>query len=88
MPESQGYSENSNTLVVEAEKLSYETLTQTNGMATVIRFQLRNPNVRAGDVLLVLVGSDIHFHGLIGKIENGWGIATDYRSQLLPCTVH
>ena len=86
MPE--GYSENSNTLVVEAEKFSFETVTQENGNATVIRFQLQNPEVRPGDVLLVLSGADIHFHGLIGKIEEGSAIATDRRSLLPSSMVH
>jgi len=80
MPE--GYSENSNTLVVEAEKFGFETISQENGNATVIRFQLQNPEIRAGDVLLVLSGSDIHFHGLIGRVEEGSAIATDRRSLL------
>jgi hypothetical protein len=86
MPE--GYGENSNTLVVEAEKFSFETVTQEDGNATVIRFQLQNPEVRAGDVLLVLSGADIHFHGLIGKIEEGSAIATDRRSLLPSSLVH
>ena len=86
MPE--GYSENSNTLVVEAEKFSFETVTQENGNATVIRFQLQNPEVRPGDVLLVLSGADIHFHGLIGKIDEGSAIATDRRSLLPSSMVH
>ena len=86
MPE--GYGENSNTLVVEAEKFSFETVTQENGNATVIRFQLQNPEVRPGDVLLVLSGADIHFHGLIGKIEEGSAIATDRRSLLPSSLVH
>ena len=81
MPE--GYSENSNTLVVEADQFSFETVTQENGNATVIRFQLQNPDVRASDVLLVLSGSDIHFHGLIGRVDEGSAIATD-RGSLLP----
>ena len=81
MPE--GYSENSNTLVVEANQFSFETVTQENGNATVIRFQLQNPEVRAGDVLLVLSGTDIHFHGLIGRVDEGSAIATD-RGSLLP----
>jgi hypothetical protein len=81
MPE--GYSENSNTLVVEADQFSFETVTQENGNATVIRFQVQNPDIRAGDVLLVLSGSDIHFHGLIGRVGEGSAIATD-RSSLLP----
>ena len=86
MPE--GYSENSNTLVVEAEKFSFETLTQENGNATVIRFRLQNPEVRPGDVLLVLSGTEIRFHGLIGRIEEGSAIATDRCSLLLSGLVH
>ena len=86
MPET--YSENSNTLVVEAETFSFETVTQENGNATVIRFQLQNPEIRAGDVLLVLSGSDIHFHGLIGRVEEGSAVATDRDSQLPSGLVH
>jgi hypothetical protein len=82
------YSENSNTLVIEADQFSFETLTQENGNAIVIRFQLQNPEVRAGDVLLILSGSDIHFHGLIGRVENGLAIASDSRSLLPSGSVH
>jgi len=81
MPES--YSENSNTLVVQAGQFLFETVTQENGNAIVIRFHLQNPEIRAGDVLLVLSGSDIQFHGLIGRVDEGSAIATD-RSSLLP----
>jgi len=86
MPE--GYSENSNTLVVEADQFSFETVTQENGNATVIRFQLQNPDIRAGDVLLVLSGSDIRFHGLIGRVDESSAIATDRRSLLPSGLVH
>ncbi len=86
MPE--GYSENSNTLVIEADQFSFETLSQENGNAIVIRFQLQNPEVRAGDVLLVLSGSDIHFHGLIGRVEEGSAIASDRRSLLPSGLIH
>jgi hypothetical protein len=82
------YSENSNTLVIEADQFSFETLTQENGNAIVIRFQLQNPEVRAGDVLLILSGSDIHFHGLIGRVEEGSAIASDKRSLLPSGSVH
>jgi hypothetical protein len=82
------YSENSNTLVIEADQFSFETLTQENGNAIVIRFQLQNPEVRAGDVLLILSGSDIHFHGLIGRVEEGSAIASDRRSFLPSGSVH
>jgi hypothetical protein len=88
MPDRPNYSNNSQTLVVDANEFSFETIEQANGRATVVRFQLDNPQVRAGDVLLVLDGTDIHFHGMIGMIsEDGQAIATDRRGSLLPATV-
>ena len=81
------YTNNSQTVVVDAAAFDFETLEQQNGNATVIRFPVENDEVRAGDVLLVLAGSDIHFHGMIGRIEDGHGIATDRRGSLLPATV-
>ncbi len=81
------YTNNSQTVVVDAASFEFETLEETNGNATVVRFRIDNPDVRAGDVLLVLSGSDIHFHGMIGMIEDGQGVATDRRGSLLPATV-
>ena len=81
------YTNNSQTVVVDAAGFEFETLEETNGNATVVRFRIDNPDVRAGDVLLVLSGSDIHFHGMIGMIEDGQGVATDRRGSLLPATV-
>ena len=81
------YTNNSQTVVVDASSFEFETLEETNGNATVVRFRIDNPDVRAGDVLLVLSGSDIHFHGMIGIIEDGQGVATDRRGSLLPATV-
>jgi len=88
MPETRpNYTNNSQTVVVDAATFEFETLEETNGHATVVRFRVDNPDVRAGDVLLVLSGSDIHFHGMIGIIEEGQGVATDRRGSLLPATV-
>jgi hypothetical protein len=81
------YANNSQTVVVDANDFEFETLEETNGHATVVRFHVENPDVRPGDVLLVLSGSDIHFHGMIGIIEEGYGVATDRRGSLLPATV-
>jgi hypothetical protein len=81
------YTNNSQTVVVDADTFEVETLEETNGHATVVRFHVENPDVRPGDVLLVLSGSDIHFHGMIGIIEDGRGTATDRRGSLLPATV-
>jgi hypothetical protein len=87
MPDSQRTATHSQTLVVDAETFSFETLEQKNGQATVIRFPLDVQRYYAGDVLLVLSGTDIHFHGMIGQTEDGFGIATDPRGSLLPATV-
>ena len=81
------YTNNAQTVVVHADTFEFETLEQSNGHATVVRFTVENPDVRPGDVLLVLSGSDIHFHGMIGIIEDGRGVATDRRGSLLPATV-
>ncbi|HYN85158.1 MAG TPA: hypothetical protein VER32_07900 [Pyrinomonadaceae bacterium] len=78
------YANTSQTVVVDAGEFEFETLEQQNGVATVVRFRVENKDVRAGDVLLVLSGSDIHFHGMIGRLEEGWGVATDRRGSLLP----
>jgi hypothetical protein len=37
--------------------------------------------------VVVLSGSDIHFHGMIGKLAEGWAIASDHRGSLLAATV-
>jgi hypothetical protein len=81
------YANNSQTVVVNADTFEFETLEESNGCATVVRFTVENPDVRPGDVLLVLSGSEVHFHGMIGMIEDGRGVATDRRGSLLPATV-
>ena len=85
--EPNNYANTSQTVVVDAATFDFETLEQSNGNATVVRFRVENQDVRAGDVLLVLSGSEIHFHGMIGLIEDGFGVATDRRGSLLPATV-
>jgi hypothetical protein len=87
MPDEQNSVNNSMTYTVSADDFTFETVEQENGRAVVVRFQLDNPRYHAGDVLLVLSGTEIHFHGLIGKIGEGWAIATDRRDSLLPATV-
>ena len=87
MSESQNYGNNSQTLVYESDVFQFETMEQQNGQATVIRFELSDPRYHAGDMIVVLSGADIHFHGMIGQIADGWAIATDRRGSLLPATV-
>ena len=74
----------SQTLVAQADEIQFEPLEQQTGMATVIRFKIENEDARAGDILLVLSGTDIQFHGFIGKIEDGWGVAMDRTGSALP----
>ena len=87
MPDEQRVANNSQTYVVSADDFSFEPIKQENGQATVIRFRLEDPRYQAGDVLVVLSGSEIHFHGMIGQISDGWAIASDYRGSLLPATI-
>jgi hypothetical protein len=86
MPESQRTATHAQTYVVDADGFDFETIEQDNGQATVIRFGLNDPRYQAGDVLLVLSGTEVHFHGMIGKIGEGSAIATDRRGSLLPAT--
>ena len=87
MPDAQRTATHSQTLVVEAETFSFETIEAKNGQATIIRFPIDDRKYYAGDVLLVLQWTDIHFHGMIGRTEDGFGIASDPRGSLLPATV-
>jgi len=74
-------------MVVQADDFKFETVEQENGQATMIRFEIDDSRYNAGDVLLVLSGTEIHFHGMIGKMGEGWALATDRRGSLLPATV-
>lgn len=87
MPDEQRVANNSQTYLVDADTFSFETLEQQNGQATMVRFRLDNPRYHAGDVLLVLSGSEVHFHGLISQLADGWATATDRRGSLLPATL-
>ncbi len=87
MPDPQRTATHVQTYLVDADSFSFETLEQENGQATVVRFPLDDVRYHAGDVLLVLSGTDIHFHGMIGKIADGFAIATDKRGSLLPASV-
>jgi hypothetical protein len=87
MPPEQQNANNSLTYVVGADDFEFETLEQENGQATVVRFKLDDPRYHAGDILLVLSGTEIHFHGMIGTVGEGYAIASDHRGSLLPATV-
>ena len=87
MPDEQRVANNSQTYLVDSDDFVFETLDQNNGQAISIRFRLDNPRYHAGDMLLVLSGTDIRFHGMIGSLQDGWAIASDKRGSLLPATV-
>jgi hypothetical protein len=38
-------------------------------------------------VVVVVSGADINFHGIIGKIEEGYAFASDPKGSLLPAGV-
>jgi hypothetical protein len=88
MAESQNQSPYSQTLVIDADQFTFDTVEEHNGIATVVRFKVENPEVKAGDVLLILADSEIYFHGLIGKIEDGWAIASDRKGSMLSAMIH
>ncbi len=79
---------NAQTVVIEANDFLFETLGDENGYATVVKFKLENPQVLPGDVLLILSGSEICFHGIIGKVEDGYATASDPRGSTLPARAH
>jgi hypothetical protein len=88
MPDNQNQTTNSQTLVIDAEQFAFETVEQRNGVATVVKFKVENPEVRPGDVLLILSGTDIHFHGFIGGIDDGYATAADRRGSMLLAGAH
>jgi hypothetical protein len=88
MAESQNQNPYSQTLVIDADQFTFDTVEEEDGIATVVRFKIENPEVKAGDVLLILADSEIYFHGLIGKIEDGWGIASDRKGSMLSSVIH
>jgi hypothetical protein len=88
MPENQNQSANSQTLAIDVDKFIFDTIEQREGMATVVRFKLENPEVKPGDVLVVLLDTEIHFHGLISRIDDGWATASDRQGSLLPAVIH
>ena len=76
------------TLSFNAETFEFEAVAHENGNATVIKFPVDEKKVSPGDVVVVVSGEDISFHGLIGKIEDGFAFASDPKGSLLPATVN
>ena len=75
------------TLSFDADTFEYEAVAQENGNATIIKFPVDEKLFSPGDVVVVVKGEDISFHGLIGKIEDGYAFATDPKGSLLPAGI-
>ena len=75
------------TLSFNADTFEYETVAHDNGNATIIRFPIDEKQYSPGDVVVVVSGDEISFHGIIGKIEDGQAYASDPRGSLLPAGV-
>jgi hypothetical protein len=75
------------TLSFNADTFEYETVASDNGNATIIKFPVNEKQVSPGDVVVVVSGEDISFHGIIGKIEDGEAYASDPKGSLLPAGV-
>ena len=77
----------SQTLSFNADTFEFEAVANENGNATVIRFPVDDKKVSPGDSVVVVSGDEIHFHGMIGKIEGGYAYASDPKGSLLPAGV-
>ncbi len=75
------------TLSYNADDFEFEAVAHENGNATIIKFAVDERKVSPGDVVVVVSGEDINFHGIIGKIEDGFAFASDPRGSLLPAGV-
>ncbi len=76
------------TLSFNADTFEYESVAQENGNATIIKFPVDEKQVSPGDTVVVIAGEgEVHFHGLIGKIEDGFAYVSDPKGSLLPAGV-
>ena len=76
------------TLSFNADTFEYESVASDNGNATIIKFPVDQKLNSPGDVVVVVTNEgDITFHGIIGKIEDGYAYASDPKGSLLPAGV-
>jgi hypothetical protein len=75
------------TMSFNADTFEYEAVAQENGNATIIKFPIDENLYSPGDVVVVVSGEDISFHGIIGKIEEGYAYASDPKGSLLSAGV-
>ena len=72
------------TLSFNTDTFEYETVAAENGNATIIKFKIDEKMYSPGDVVVVVSGEEISFHGMIGKIEDGYAYVADPKGSLLP----
>ncbi len=75
------------TLSFNTDTFEYDVVLSENGNATAIKFPVDDKQVSPGDVVVVVTGEDISFHGMIGKIEDGYAYVADPKGSLLPAGV-
>jgi hypothetical protein len=76
------------TLSFSADTFEYEAVASENGNATIIKFPIDEKLNSPGDVVVVVAAEgEVTFHGLIGKIEDGYAFASDPKGSLLPAGV-
>ena len=75
------------TLSFNADTFEYESVAADNGNATIIKFPVDQKLYSPGDVVVVVGGDEVTFHGIIGKIEDGYAFASDPKGSLLPAGV-
>ncbi len=76
------------TISFNADTFEYDVVAADNGNATIIKFPVDHKHYSPGDVVVVLTNEgDINFHGIIGKIEDGFAFASDPKGSLLPAGV-
>ena len=66
--------------------LEYEVVSHDNGNASVIKFEIDETENSPGDAVVILDESEIVFHGMIGKIEDGFAFVAAPTGSLLPAT--
>ena len=76
------------TLSFNTDTFEYDVVTSENGNATIIKFPVDQKLNSPGDVVVVVSETgDVSFHGIIGKIEDGYAYASDPKGSLLPVGV-
>jgi hypothetical protein len=75
------------TTSFSADNFEYETVRGENGYAAMIKFPIDETQNSPGDVIVILDGDEIQFHGVIGKIEEGYAFAYDPKGSTLPASV-